>query len=102
MRNWIDSAQNRDFWTALVNVALNLPISGNISLYSATLCSHECPPMPITGSTNRETFYFNSPIDGSDIKLSCYLNLNAVVVCMQGVQGYIPSFSEILIHYKIM
>ena len=25
-RNWIDSAQNRDYWRALVNVTLNLQI----------------------------------------------------------------------------
>ena len=25
-RNWIDSAQDRDHWRALVNAALNLPI----------------------------------------------------------------------------
>jgi len=24
MRNWVDSAQERDYWRALVNVALNL------------------------------------------------------------------------------
>ena len=27
MRNWVDSAQDRDFWRALVNVALNLPVA---------------------------------------------------------------------------
>ena len=26
-RNWIDLAQNRDFWRALMNVALNLRVS---------------------------------------------------------------------------
>ena len=26
MRNWVDSAQNRDYWKALVNVALSLRI----------------------------------------------------------------------------
>ena len=26
-RNWVDSAQNRDYWRALVNAALNLRIS---------------------------------------------------------------------------
>ena len=25
-RNWVDSAQDRDFWRALVNVALNLRV----------------------------------------------------------------------------
>ena len=25
-RNWVDSAQNRDYWRALVNVALNLRV----------------------------------------------------------------------------
>ena len=27
MRNWIDSAQDRDYWRALVNVSLNLRVS---------------------------------------------------------------------------
>ena len=27
MRNWVDSAQDRDYWRALVNVALNLQVS---------------------------------------------------------------------------
>ena len=27
MRNWVDSAQDRDYWRALVNVALNLWVS---------------------------------------------------------------------------
>jgi hypothetical protein len=26
MRNWIDSAQDRDYWIALVNAALNLRV----------------------------------------------------------------------------
>ena len=26
MRNWVDSAQNRDYWRALVNVALNFRV----------------------------------------------------------------------------
>ena len=26
MRNWVDSAQNRDYWRALVNAALNLRV----------------------------------------------------------------------------
>ena len=26
MRNWVDSAQDRDYWRALVNVALNLQV----------------------------------------------------------------------------
>ena len=26
-RNWVDSAQHRDYWRALVNVALNLRVS---------------------------------------------------------------------------
>ena len=26
MRNWIDLAQNRDYWRALVNAALNLQV----------------------------------------------------------------------------
>ena len=26
-RNWVDSAQNRDYWRALVNAALNLRVS---------------------------------------------------------------------------
>ena len=26
-RNWIDSAQDRDYWGALVNAALNLQVS---------------------------------------------------------------------------
>ena len=25
--NWVDSAQDRDYWSALVNAALNLPVS---------------------------------------------------------------------------
>ena len=25
-RNWVDSAQDRDYWTALVNAALNLRV----------------------------------------------------------------------------
>jgi hypothetical protein len=25
-RNWVDSAQNKDYWRALVNVALNLQV----------------------------------------------------------------------------
>ena len=25
-RNWVDSAQNRDYWRALVNAALNLQV----------------------------------------------------------------------------
>ena len=25
-RNWVDSAQDRDYWRALVNVALNLQV----------------------------------------------------------------------------
>ena len=27
MRNWIDMAQDRDYWRALVNTALNLRVS---------------------------------------------------------------------------
>ena len=27
MRNWVDSAQDRDYWRALVNAALNLQVS---------------------------------------------------------------------------
>ena len=27
MRNWVDSAQDRDYWGALVNVALNLRVA---------------------------------------------------------------------------
>ena len=27
-RNWVDSAQNRDHWRALVNEALNLQVHG--------------------------------------------------------------------------
>ena len=27
MRNWVDSAQDRDYWRDLVNVALNLRVS---------------------------------------------------------------------------
>ena len=27
MRNWVDSVQDRDYWRALVNVALNLWVS---------------------------------------------------------------------------
>ena len=27
MKNWIDSAQYRDYWKALVNAALNLQVS---------------------------------------------------------------------------
>jgi hypothetical protein len=26
-RNWVDSAQDRDYWKALVNAALNLRVS---------------------------------------------------------------------------
>jgi hypothetical protein len=26
MRNWVDSAQDRDYWRVLVNVALNLQV----------------------------------------------------------------------------
>ena len=32
MRNWIDLAQNRDYWRTLVNVALNLEVPKAIEL----------------------------------------------------------------------
>ena len=28
VRSWIDSAQDRDYWRALVSVALNLKVTG--------------------------------------------------------------------------
>ena len=31
--NWVDSAQDRDYWRALVNAAMNLPISHGVSFY---------------------------------------------------------------------
>jgi hypothetical protein len=34
IRNWIDSAQDKDNWRALVNAALNLPVPYAIKLVS--------------------------------------------------------------------
>ena len=33
-RNWVDSAQDRDYWRALVNVALNLRVQQAMELVS--------------------------------------------------------------------
>ena len=34
MRNWVDSAQDRDYWGAFVNVALNLQVPYAMGLVS--------------------------------------------------------------------
>ena len=35
MRNWVDSAQDRGYWRALVNVALNLRVPYAMELVSS-------------------------------------------------------------------
>ena len=42
-RNWIDSAQDRDYWRALVNAALNLRV-----LYVMELVISSVPTLPVT------------------------------------------------------
>ena len=34
MRNWVDTAQDRDYWRVLVNAALNLRVSSAMELVS--------------------------------------------------------------------
>ena len=36
MRNWVDSAQDRDYWRGSVNAALNLWVPQAMELVSAT------------------------------------------------------------------
>ena len=33
-RNWVDSAQGRDYWRSLVNAALNLRVPEAVDLYN--------------------------------------------------------------------
>ena len=35
MRNWVGSAQDKDYWRALVNVALNLCVPYNMELINS-------------------------------------------------------------------
>jgi hypothetical protein len=39
-RNWADSAQDRDYWRALVNVALNLQVSYAMELVNQSSTCH--------------------------------------------------------------
>jgi hypothetical protein len=37
VRNWVDSAQDRDYWSSLVNAALNLQVPEAMELFSQYL-----------------------------------------------------------------